>query len=302
MLDPLAAVPATGKLASLRGASWMVFSCACFAGMAAVVRHVSTAIHPFELVFFRSLFQLLLMVPWLWYAGMLSLRTQRLGLHTLRALGSMGGMLCWFLALSLMPIAEMVALSFTSPLFCTVGAALFLREKVSARRWMAVAVGFGGAMIILRPGLETVSLPALLALAGSLFWAAALLPIKALSRTDSAGTIVLYAALLMLPLSAVPAGFVWSTPGPEAWLWLFGIGLLATCGSFSLVYAFSAIDASAAMPFDFSRLIFAALFGYVFFAEYPDLWTWIGAAIIVAAAFYATHQESHIRKAPVIGC
>ena len=278
--------------APVRGALWMVTSCACFSSMTALIRHLTEGMHPFEVGFFRNLFGLVFVLPWMWRGGLANLRTRRIALHGLRAVISLGALMCWFTAVSLMPIAEVTALSFTTPLFATVGAALFLHEVVRARRWLATAVGFAGAMIILRPGVEAITLPAVLALAASAFIAVSVLLVKSLSRTDSAATIVFYMALMTTPLSLVPALFYWTAPAPETWAWLAALGLLATLAHLTLVRAFAAGDASAVLPFDFSRLIFVALLGYVFFAEKPDLWTWIGAAVIFGATLYSARHEA----------
>ena len=131
--------------APLRGVLWMVASCACFALMATMVRRASFDVHPVEIVFFRYLFGLLFLAPWLLRAGLAPLRTRRLGMHLFRALAGMGVVLTWFTAVSLMPLAEATALAFTAPLFATLGAALFLGESVRLRRWSAIAIGFAGA-------------------------------------------------------------------------------------------------------------------------------------------------------------
>jgi drug/metabolite transporter (DMT)-like permease len=280
--------------APLRGAAWMLASCACFSAVAAVARHLAAEFHPFETAFFRSLFQFVFMLPWLWYAGLGALRTRRLATHALRALAGLCGMLCWFAAFSLMPIAEAIALSFTTPLFCTLGASVLLGEIVGPRRWLATVVGFMGALVILRPGLEAITLPAVLMLVGSAFMAGALLLVKSLSRSETASATVLFSGLLMLPFSVVPAFFVWSEPSGGSWPWLVGLGLLATFGSLTLFRAFAVVDATVVLPFDFSRLIFAALLGSAFFGERPDLWTWLGAAVIFGASLYAVREETRM--------
>ncbi len=282
--------------APARGAVWMVTSGACFAALTVLIRHASADLHPFELVFFRSLFGLVFMLPWFLRTGLQGLRTRRPGLHGVRALSGVAAMLCWFGAVSLMPVAEVTALSFTAPLFATVGAVLFLGETVRRRRWTATAVGFAGAMIILRPGAEALGVPALLALSAAAMMAISALLVKVLSRTESASTVVLYMGLLMTPLSLVPAVFVWAMPSPELWIWLALMGLAGTAGHLALVRAFAAADASAVLPFDFSRLIFAALLGYAVFAEQPDAWTWVGAAVIFAATLYTAHREARLGR------
>ncbi|MDP7651945.1 MAG: DMT family transporter [Rhodospirillales bacterium] len=280
--------------APLRGVLWMVASCACFALMATMVRRASFDVHPVEIVFFRYLFGLLFLAPWLLRAGLAPLRTRRLGMHLFRALAGMGVVLTWFTAVSLMPLAEATALAFTAPLFATLGAALFLGESVRLRRWSAIAIGFAGAMIILRPGLQAISWPALLALASSAFLGTAALVIKSLSRTEESNTIVLYLCLLTTPLTAIGAFFVWTTPSLESLAWMAGIGVVATIGQLAYTRAFAATETSIVMPLTFFKLIFAALLGYFFFAEVADSWTWIGAAVIFGSAVYTARREAQL--------
>jgi drug/metabolite transporter (DMT)-like permease len=280
----------------IRGALWILFSCACFSGIAALIRHVSTGLHPFEIVFFRNLFGLLFMVPWFLTRGRASLRTGRPLVHGFRALSGVGAMLCWFTAVTLMPLAEAVALSFVAPLFATAGAAAFLGEQVDVRRWAAIVVGFVGALVILRPGAGVIVLPALLVLLGACFTATTMLLVKTLSRQDPPGTIVLYMGLLITPISVVPAVFVWETPSAEELAWLVAIGLLGTIGHIALARAFAVAEATAVMPVNFSRLIFAALLGYVVFGERPDAWTWVGAGVIFSATVFTAHREARLAK------
>lgn len=291
--------PATdsGLPGTLRGALWMVASCACFAALTAIVRHATSEVHPFEVAFLRNLFGLMFMLPWVWRVGRAALHTQRFRLHATRSLLTLATMLCWFTAVSLLPLAEVTALSFTAPLFATVGAALFLGERVRTRRWAATLVGFAGAMILLRPGAEAFTPAAGLALAASAIMAASILVIKSLSRTEPPAVVVVYTGILVTPMAAIPALFVWTNPPLELWPWLVATGLVATLGHLALVRALAAADATAVLPFDFSRLIFAALLGFVFFAERPDAWTWVGAAVIFAATIYTARRETRLRWA-----
>ena len=289
--DPFARFPGT-----VRGAVWMVLSGACFASMTAVIRHLSVDLHAFEIVFFRNALGLVFLLPWLWRGGLAGVRTRRPGLHGLRVVIGLSAMMCWFTAVTMMPIAEATALSFTAPLFGTVGAALVLGEAVRARRWVATVVGFAGAMIILRPGIEAISLPAFLVLGGSASMALGMMIVKTLSRTDSATTIVFYMGLGLTPLSLGPALFVWETPEPAAWFWLLTLGGLATLGHLMFVRAMAAAEASAVLPFDFSRLLFAAALGFAFFGQRPDIWTWIGAAVIFGAALFTASREARARR------
>ena len=283
-----------GLPAPARGAIAMVCSSLAFAMMMAIVRHLSQDLHPFEVAFFRNFIGFAVVLPWFLCSAGVTLRTERPWLHLGRAACGLSAMLCLFMAISLMPLAEVTAVTFTSPLFATAGAALVLRETVRLRRWTATLTGFAGVLIILRPGAEALAPGALLALAAAAFMASAMLFIKVLSRTEHPTTIVVYFGMLLTPMSLIPALFVWETPALHHLPWLIALGVTATVGQLLLTQAFSAADASLVMPFDFSRLIFVAIIGAVFYAELPDVWTWIGAGVIVAASAYVAHRERQL--------
>ncbi len=294
-----ASIAAAPQQDIIRGAILMTVASAAFAGMIGLIRHLSSVegIHPFEIAFFRNFFGLAFMLPWLMRTGLGGLRTQRIGLYTVRGFLSIMAMLSWFWAVTVMPLAEAVALSFTTPIFATILAALILGEIVRVRRWTATIVGFLGAMIILRPGFAEVSFPALVVLFSAGCIAAAIITMKTLSRTESPNAIVTYMVLFLTPLSLPPAIAVWQWPTPEAWLWLVAVGGLATVAHLCVTRAFAAADASAVMPFDFIRLPFVAIIGYVIFSESPDFWTWVGAGVIFAATFYITRREAQLAHA-----
>ena len=274
----------------------MVAASVCFALASFFVRQAANDVHPFEITFFRNAFSLMFMLPWLIRVGRRSMFTKRPGLHAFRAVMAVCAMFTWFTALAMMPLAEATALSFTWPLFATVGAALVLGETVRRRRWTAIGIGFLGTLIILRPGEEAVSTGAALVLVSSAFMAISALTVKALSRVDSPPTIVLLMAILTTPIAAIPTVFVWTTPAPETWAWLVALGLAATVGQLTLAKAFVAADLTAVMPFDFSKLIFTAIIAYLAFGEVPDAWTWIGSVVIFGAAFYTAHREAQLAR------
>ncbi len=282
----------------IRGALWITLANMFFTAMAGIIRHVSADIHPFEIAFFRALFGLILMAPWFLRLGVASVRSRRVGMHVCRALFMLGAAMAWFTAISLMPIAEVTALTFTTPLFASLGAALFLAEKVGLRRAVAIGVGFAGAMIILRPGVEALTMPAMAALASAVFGAVGMLIVKSLSRSESPATIVIYVGLLLTPLSLVPALFVWTTPSLETLAWLAALGLVANLGHMPFARAMASADATAILPFDFLKLFFSATMGYLLFAEVPDVWTWIGATVIFGAVLYTARRESKAAGPP----
>ena len=281
----------------VRGAVWAIGACTFLGTLNVLVRFVSADLHPFEIAFFRNLGQFVFMLPWLMSVGLGVMRTERLGLHLVRSCVGLTAMLCWFTALSLMPVADVTALSFVAPLFATVGAALFLGETVRARRWTATLIGFAGALIILRPGVETFDTGALLALLAAVFMACSMLIVKSLSNTENPNAMVLYMGVFLTVFSLPPALFVWETPRLDTLAWLVVMGAVATAAHVCITRSFAAADASAVMPFDFIRLPVAAILAYVAFGEVADVWTWAGAGVIFAASVYITRREAKLAHA-----
>lgn len=284
--------------APLRGAAWMLLAAAAFALMTALIRFVGRDMHAFEIAFFRNLYGLLFMVPWLMRRGWAGLRTRRTGAYTMRAAFGLTAMLLWFWAVTLMPLGNAVALSFTAPLFTSVAAVAVLGERMGVRRTAALIAGFAGALVILRPGVIPVSVPAVLVLSSSLFIACSITTVKILSRTESPSAIVTWMGLYMTPMSVIPALFVWRWPTLAETAELFVIGGFATLGQMAMTRAYATTDATIVLPFDYARLPFAAVIAYVAFAEIPDVWTWIGAAIIAVATVYIVHREARLARQP----
>jgi drug/metabolite transporter (DMT)-like permease len=274
----------------------MGFGAACVAVQNALIRVVSADIHTFEVVFFRNLFGLLAMLPLLGGIGLDMFRAKHPGQLMLMSAWHVAGMVCYFLALVYLPIAEVTALAFSKPLFATVGAALILHEIVRARRWTAVALGFLGVLIVLRPGAEAISPYAALVLLGALLGAATSLLIKRLTATESVSTIVWYQALFATVLALPLCIWHWRMPDLADWLLLLSIGGLGTLSWLSMTRAFFLVDASAAVPFEFLRLPFAALVAYLWFAEVPSIWTWLGGAVIFGATIYIAEREARLAR------
>ena len=296
--DPMSGADKTGAV--LQGAFWMLLAALCFAAMNGIIRHLSTELHPFVLAFFRTFFGLAFMLPWILRSRGAGLKTDRLGLHFIRALIGLTAMLAWFWALAHMAMAEAVALNFTMPLFTTLLAIPLLGEVVRMRRWAATAIGFLGVLVILRPGAGAISDTALIVLFASVFMAAAGIAIKMLSRTETNNAIVAYMVVFMTPMALVPALFVWTTPSWTALPWLVALGGMATLAHQCLTRSFRAADASAVMPFDYARLPFTALVGYLAFGQVVDIWTWIGGGIIAVAGLYIAHREVVLGRARTV--
>lgn len=261
------------------------------------VRYLSDQLHPFEIAFFRNLFGILVVIPWFLKFGLAPLRTQRLNLHLLRAGLNIFAMLAFFLALSLTPLARVQALSFTAPLFATLIAIIALGETVGPRRWAALIIGFSGAMVVIRPGLQALDAGSLLVLGSAAVWAVTMVIIKNLARTESSVTITVYMLLFMTPLSLPAALLYWQWPSAEQLIWLVLVALFGTLGQMAMAQAFRLADATAVMPLDFLKLIWGALLGYWFFNEIPGLWTWLGGALIFTGATYIVFREKQLSAA-----
>lgn len=293
------AVRAALRTDNLKGMGWMLVSAIAFASMHAAIKQVSLEVHPFEIAFFRNFFGLLALLPILLRVGLEPLRTTRPGLLGLRAGVNLAAMLLYFTALSVAPLADVAALGFLAPIFVTLMGVLFLSEVVGMRRWAAILVGFVGAMTIIRPGFGSLEVGHLLVVASTVIWAGAIMIIKLLSRTESSMTITLYMGLMMAPLSLVPALFVWEWPSGEMLLWLAGVGALGALAQWALAESLRLGETAVVMPVDFFKLIWAAVLGYLLFAEAPDLVTWIGGGTIFAAGTYVAIRESRLGKRQV---
>jgi drug/metabolite transporter (DMT)-like permease len=275
----------------------IVISAFFFATGHAGAKYLTADLHPFVIAFWRNLFALLPFLPWIARKGLRSMYTNRLGLHILRALANAASMIFWFLALSMMALADATALSMVGPLFAMMLAGLFLRERIEGRRWWALAFGMAGALVIVRPGFEAVGLGAILVLLRGIAQGINKVMAKSLTRTDDPGVIVAYLLILATPITLVPALFVWQWPTVPDLVVLVGMGAVGAIANICMVRAYAMVDVSVVEPVTFTRLIWAALLGYLIFAEYPDYWTWIGGIMIIAATSYISHRQSSAKKA-----
>jgi drug/metabolite transporter (DMT)-like permease len=265
------------------------------------VRYVGPELPSIEIVFLRAIFTLVATAPFVFRPGKVSWRTNNLSLQMLRGVVGVGSMWMWYYALANMPLADAGVLSFTTPIFITIGAALYFREPVGAVRASAVVVGLIGAVVVLKPGVAVVSPAAIAAVLSSILWAGSLLIAKDLARYDSTITISFYQPLLVAPIAGLAAIPVWVMPSGSAWLALMAMGVVAAIGNFAYVQALRMTDASTLMPADYVRLLWMVMWGYFVFSEIPGWSTWLGAALIVGSTFYVTWRQSQLapkRRAP----
>lgn len=276
----------------------MLASACMFSCMAVVIRLASAQLHPFEIAFFRNLFGLAFALPLLARHGPSLLKTSKLPLYFFRSAIGIVSMLCGFWAIVNLPLAQAVSLSYSTPLFVTIGAVLVLGEVVRARRWTAVALGFVGVILILRPGAEF-SPGVLVALLAAALSAAVAISIKFLSRTEKPDAIVLYTTLLWVPLSLIPALWVWENPEGITWLWIVLAGFFGTAGHMCWARALQLGDASMLTPISFLQVPIVATAGYLLFEEHLDAWIVVGAGTIFLANAYIAHREAQLARRAV---
>lgn len=269
----------------------------CFVATLTSVRQVSPSIPVFETVFFRCIFGIAFLMPWLIRRGRSGLHTTRPGLLALRGAMAFFVTVFYYSAASMIPLANLTAITFTRPIFGTIAAIIFLHEVVRARRWTAIAAGFAGVLIIVRPGIIDINAGVLLVLGGVLLQTANTIIVKFLTRTEHPDTITLYHTMFILPLATVPAIWVWKMPTPEEWGWLVAIGATAIMTQRAMTRAFAAADASFVLALSYLRLPIAAFVGFAVFGEVPEIWVWVGACVICASAFYIARREAMLARA-----
>ena len=277
----------------MAAALWMTLSMITLSGLSATAKYAGQHdVHPMQIVFFRNLFCFLWMLPLLAWRGRELLQSNCLPLYGVRVMVNVTSMWCWFSAITLIPLAELQATGFLAPLFATMFAIVYLGERVSALRWLALGVGLLGAMIMLRPWGAAIGLGQVLALCAAATIGIVGPLVKQLTATDDPDKIVFITNLVLTPVSLVPALFVWQWPDNTLWPCLMAMGAFAFLGHITMVRAFNSADASLVATFDFSRLPIAVVIGLVFFGETTDLMTWLGAIVIFGAAIVVTRAEA----------
>jgi drug/metabolite transporter (DMT)-like permease len=290
----------------LRSIGFALGAALCFVGVPICVRYLSAWLGSSEIVFLRNLVGFSLLLPWatraVWRAGWSALAPGPFHLHVLRALCNGGGMIVWFYAIAHMKISDAMALQFTLPLWTMIFAVAFLGERIGPRRIAALAVGFGGVLVIMRPGFEQIGLPAGAALTAAALYALAVVLIRRQAQSATPTIIMFYTTILMALVGLGPALFDWRPVPLAAVPWLVGLGTVGFLAQFFLAHALRLAEAKVVIIFDFLRMPLAAAAAFVLFGELSDLWTWIGAAVIFGAVYYIAQRDAKMaRKAPPTG-
>lgn len=290
----------------MRAALLMLASTAGFGMMAVCIRLASATEPVFEVAFFRNLFGLLALLPVLLWPALRNgqpvaavrrtLQTRHLPRYFIRCLIGLVSMYLGFWSIANLPLSQAIALAYSSPIFVTIAAVLMLGENVRMRRWMAVLAGFIGVMVIVRPWSHAFTAGSLVAVSAAVITAIVAIQIKQLSREDGADTIVLWTYLFWVPMSLLPALWVWHPPQGIAWLWLALSGALGTAGQLLWTRALKIGEVSALTPISFVQLVIVTIAGWLWFGEALDRWTAAGAAIIFSATAYIAHREAMLAR------
>ena len=267
-----------------KAAAWMVGWLTAMLVMAVAGREATRTLHVFQIMEMRSVLGFVLLWPLLHASGGLAaMRTDRIGRHIARNTVHYGAQFGWFLALTMIPLAQVVAIEFTMPIWTALLAVAFLGERLGAARIIAVALGLVGVTVIVRPGLEHIDPGQLIALAAAVGFAVSIILVKSLTATESAVSIIFWMLVVQSVIGIVPALLVWRTPTAQVWPW---IGVIALCGTYShycMTQALRHADAMVIVPMDFLRVPLTAVAGWLVYNERIDVFTVIGAGLILVA-------------------
>ncbi|KZD05335.1 hypothetical protein AUP43_11745 [Oceanibaculum pacificum] len=276
----------------LRGILLMLGACVLLPVMDGVAKLLSQSLPVLQIVWARYFFHLLLLSPVvLWIYGRRTLRPQRPGLQALRSLFMLGSTSLFFLGITYMPIADTLALAFINPLVVTALSPWVLKEKVGLRRWMAVIVGFLGALIVLRPGFGEWHWASLAGLGAGVVHAGYILATRKLSGSTPPLVGLTYAAVVGGVVTSAGMPFVWVPPTPTQWAMMASVGLLAATCHFMVIRSLDHGEASLIAPFGYAEIVMATIVGLMWFGEFPDAVTWVGIAVIAGSGIYISIRE-----------
>ena len=279
----------------LRAVFCAVSAALMFATMGAAVRYSSQFLTNEMVVFLRNIFGFLFLLPWLHRKGFRNLGTKRPKTHLLRSLAGLMAMYCFFYAIAHLQLAEAVLLNYSSPIFIAMIALVWLGEKASAKLVGAVLIGFIGVCFILKPGFGILQAAAWVGLLSAVFAALAMVTIRNLSTTEPITRIVFYYCLTCSVVSAFPAMWSWQTPPLGVLMVMALAGLVATIGQMLLTYSYSLAPAARVGPYTYAAVIFAAMYGWLFWSEKPDAYTVTGALLVIIAGIMALQKRTFPR-------
>ena len=275
---------------------WMSAMIASFLLQMIAVRELSENLGVFQILFIRTCISLSIVMPLIAARGPRLLRTDRIGMHMARNGVNFVAQAAWTYGVAMLPLAAVTALEFSTPVWVALLAALFLGERLSRHRVIAVLSGFIGVLIILRPGVEAVQLAALVVLGSALCFATSNVIAKALTRTEDTLTIVIWMQIMQLPIGFLACIWTWTDPVWSDAPWLIVIGCTGLSAHYAMAKAFSLADTTVVMPIDFLRLPLAGILAYAVYREPVSIFVFLGAALMFAGNFHSVWQERRERR------
>lgn len=278
---------------ALKAAFWMIGALVSFTLMAIAGRELSTTYGTFEILFFRSLVGLVIMTAIMSRYGFHHIRPRRFGLHSARNIIHFFGQAGWFYGLGLIPLASVFAIEFTTPIWTAIAATLLLGEKLTKARGAAIALGFFGILLILRPGIEIIEPAAFAVLGAAICYALTHIFTKKLIADNSVLTIIFYMSVIQLPLALGLSISDWVTPDWASAPYFLIVGVTALTAHLSLTKALQLADATVVIPMDFMRLPLIALVGYLLYGEIIEPWLFVGAGLIFGGIYLNLASEKN---------
>jgi len=265
--------------------------------MDGLAKHLSSEIHFLEVVWGRYLFMVLISFPisFIFFRKHISW-PKNLNIQFARSIFLFLSTILFFYAISILPLADSLTLMFIAPILVTLLAALILKEKVGLKRWIAVIIGFIGALIVIRPGLNELNPASFAALGAGLCYALYIISTRKLSTLDHPLLTLIFTGLAGTFFISLIVPFVWVTPNLDQWLMLIGLALAGTIGHFFLILSFNYAEASKLAPLGYFEIVTNVIIGYYFFGDFPDFWIWLGLFIIVSSGLYISIRENIIKK------
>ncbi|MBY0428419.1 MAG: DMT family transporter [Alphaproteobacteria bacterium] len=281
------------KDAKHRGIIFALIAMMLFSCMAAIAKHFAGSYSAFQIAFFRFFFALFPLFPLIVSSGGLDVfKTQRFFGHVWRSVVGTASLICYFYSLQHLPLADAVAVSFTNPIFITLLSMVLLKEKVGINKWIAIALGFIGVLIIAKPDGLTLNIGVFYGLASSLFYALAMISLRTLGGTEKVLTTTTYFTVLASCMLAIPAALSWVAPSFIDLMIFILCGLLAGIGQLFLTSAYQNAPPSVISPFNYSSILWAVIIGFLAWGQIPQLHVWIGAAIVIATGIYILQQQN----------
>jgi drug/metabolite transporter (DMT)-like permease len=268
-------------------------SIASFLTMTVAGRAVMPELDVFQVMEMRSVIGWLILLPLVIASGgFAAMRTKRPMQHVGRNVVHYAGQFAWLQALTMIPLAQLISIEFTTPIWGALLAVLFLGERISVRKAAAIVFGLVGVLVIVRPGATAIDPGHLIMLAGAVCFGASVVMVKSLTRTDTVVAIIFWMLIIQSAIGLVPAIAVWRTPTLEMWPWILVISFTGMSSHFCMARALSHAEAMVVMPMDFLRLPLSALIGLLLYSEQIDAFTAMGAALILAGNLFNLQRRA----------